>query len=194
MNWVNIKKALNSTLGTSFFKPLNKMIEEESYNSYYKTMESVVGGYGDNDGGVLIVPRGTLNIANSKYSSNSAGTIVIPWGVKTIGNYSFEFMANAKGSLEIPGSVTKIGEGAFRSTPFDSIFFHEGLQEIASQAFAYCGPFDEIRLPSTIKSISNTAFLEVTITSLYVPWSEGDVAGAPWGAKNATIYYNSTID
>jgi hypothetical protein len=29
---------------------------------------------------------------------------------------------------------------------------------------------------------------------IYVPWSEGEVAGAPWGATKATIMYNTTYD
>jgi hypothetical protein len=31
------------------------------------------------------------------------------------------------------------------------------------------------------------------ITDIYVPWSEGEVYGAPWGATNATIHYNSEV-
>lgn len=33
-------------------------------------------------------------------------------------------------------------------------------------------------------------FASTTITDIYVPWSEGAVSGAPWGAINATIHYN----
>ncbi len=29
------------------------------------------------------------------------------------------------------------------------------------------------------------------ITDIYVPWSEGEVANAPWGANNATIHYDT---
>jgi hypothetical protein len=32
------------------------------------------------------------------------------------------------------------------------------------------------------------------ITDIYVPWSEGAVANAPWGATNATIHYNTIYD
>ena len=30
------------------------------------------------------------------------------------------------------------------------------------------------------------------LTTINVPWAEGAVAGAPWGATNATINYNYT--
>ena len=32
------------------------------------------------------------------------------------------------------------------------------------------------------------------ITDIYVPWSEGEVANAPWGATRATIHYNTIYD
>ena len=32
------------------------------------------------------------------------------------------------------------------------------------------------------------------LTTINVPWSEGEVAGAPWGATGATINYNYTGD
>lgn len=39
-------------------------------------------------------------------------------------------------------------------------------------------------------SISTTAFQGCTaLTNMYVPWAEGAVNGAPWGATNATIHY-----
>ena len=32
------------------------------------------------------------------------------------------------------------------------------------------------------------------ITDIYVPWSSGEVSGAPWGANNATIHYDTVYD
>lgn len=32
------------------------------------------------------------------------------------------------------------------------------------------------------------------ITDIYVPWSTGEVSGAPWGATNATIHYDTVYD
>ena len=53
----------------------------------------------------------------------------------------------------------------------------------------------QIIINSTPQSISNIAFRNANaLVDIYVPWSEGEVAGAPWGAKNATIHYNTTFD
>lgn len=32
------------------------------------------------------------------------------------------------------------------------------------------------------------------ITDIYVPWSNGEVSGAPWGASNATVHYDTVYD
>lgn len=38
--------------------------------------------------------------------------------------------------------------------------------------------------------LAYNAFNKCTnLTDIYVPWAEGDVGGAPWGATNATIHY-----
>ena len=42
-------------------------------------------------------------------------------------------------------------------------------------------------------TISDSAFLNCgNLTTINVPWAEGEVANAPWGATNATINYNYT--
>lgn len=53
----------------------------------------------------------------------------------------------------------------------------------------------QIIINSTPQSISTNAFRRAdALVDIYVPWSEGEVAGAPWGATNATIHYNTTFD
>lgn len=52
-----------------------------------------------------------------------------------------------------------------------------------------------IIINSTPTSISNIAFRRATgLTDIYVPWSEGAVSGAPWGATTATIHYDTIFD
>lgn len=53
----------------------------------------------------------------------------------------------------------------------------------------------QIIINSTPSSINANAFRRANaLTDIYVPWSEGEVANAPWGATNATIHYNTTFD
>ena len=78
----------------------------------------------------------------------------------------------------------------------------------------------EIRLPQTLKKtntysinrISNLTKVYFTgkpdgislggatfdtvnnLRDIYVPWSQGEVANAPWGASRATIHYDTVYD
>ena len=53
----------------------------------------------------------------------------------------------------------------------------------------------QIIINSTPSKIESNAFRRAdALTDIYVPWSEGEVANAPWGATNATIHYNTTFD
>lgn len=86
-----------------------------------------------------------------------------------------------------------------------------------SWVFTHCR-FTKMILPTTIKRIYLRAFGEIpslhtvyftggaeyvvldnsifdaTVTEIYVPWSEGAVRNAPWGATSATIHYDTVYD
>lgn len=69
------------------------------------------------------------------------------------------------------------------------------LVTVGNLSFADCTQITKIALPATITTIHSGAFKGCTnITDIYVPWEEGAVANAPWGATNATIHYNTTYD
>lgn len=92
-------------------------------------------------------------------------------------------------------------------------------QTLDSRCFQDCN-MSEIRLPQTLKktntySINRNSNLTkvyftgkpdgivlggatfdtvVNLRDIYVPWSEGEVANAPWGAPRATIHYDTVYD
>lgn len=116
----------------------------------------------------------------------------------------------------LPTTVTVLEAGAYREMKqLQHITLHEGLTSIGNGTF-YNTKLVEVTLPSTIENIDHNAFGNINtlktvtflgtpktigtcfssasgtaITDVYVPWSEGAVKNAPWGAVNATIHYNS---
>lgn len=62
-------------------------------------------------------------------------------------------------------------------------------------SFAGCTKLERVRFLGTPTTLMNGAFgVNNKLTDIYVPWSEGEVANAPWGATRATIHYNTVYD
>lgn len=146
-------------------KPLDKLAFELFYNL------SVVQnkGYGTSASDVFIVEDGKDNIGASEYSGSTCKVVILP------------------------PTITQINDKAFyQNKNLSTIVIPEGVQIISALAFGYCENLKCVRLPSTINTISSIAFFGVTnLEHIYVPWSEGKIAEAPWGADNATVHYNS---
>ena len=68
-----------------------------------------------------------------------------------------------------------------------------GITNISNYAFAICTSLTSVTFEGTPESIGNNAFAYCNnLTTINVPWAEGAVANAPWGATNATINYGYT--
>ena len=94
----------------------------------------------------------------------------------------------------LPDSATRIYQMVFRDcSNLKWIILSECLSTIDSYAFYCCTSLTTIKFPPTLTNIADTAFYGcANLTDIYVPWAEGAVANAPWGADNATIHYNYT--
>ena len=117
----------------------------------------------------------------------------LPEGITEIGNAAFQ-VCNKLALISLPEGLTSIGAYAFancRDLALTSL--PEGLTSIGSKAFSECTNLTNITFKGTPTSISSTTFDACrNLTVINVPWAEGEVAGAPWGATNATINYNYT--
>lgn len=138
----------------------------------------------------------------------------IPNGVTRIGESAFIGCTSLK-SIVIPGTVKEIDKKAFYDcSSLESLVINEGVKVIDSQAFQGCDALASLTIPASVTtvesqfvrdcavmksvvfkgkptSISTLAFMGANaLADIYVPWAEGEVAGAPWNATAATIHYN----
>lgn len=94
----------------------------------------------------------------------------------------------------LPSGVTKIDQYAFLSNTAigsEGLTLPASVKQIAASAFEGCSSLRKLTFKGTPTSIASTAFTDCpNLTAIYVPWSKGAVANAPWGAIRATIYYN----
>ena len=78
----------------------------------------------------------------------------------------------------------------FRNCPMTEIVF--GTTTLGANSL-YRPALTKVTWTGTPTTINASAFYGAdTLTNIYVPWSEGAVANAPWGATSATIHYNTT--
>lgn len=113
-------------------------------------------------------------------------------GYSTIPAYAF-YHSNI-GSFDFPIGITGIHEYAFAQCQWlTSIAIPGSVSRVESYAFQLCTGLHTVTFEGTPQSISASMFdVCRQAFTINVPWAEGDVSGAPWGATNATINYNYT--
>ena len=117
----------------------------------------------------------------------------LPSGITSIGKYAFQ-KCTKLAFTSLPSGVTSIGSYAFYGCSNLALTsLPSGLTSIGKHAFQGCTGLTSITFTGTPTSIDSGAFSGCSnLTTINVPWAEGAVANAPWGATNATINYNYT--
>ena len=158
--------------------------------------EAMVAGLADRTITSLIIPTGVTNIATGAFADcTDLQSVVIPDSVTAIGVNAFRGCAFQ--SVSIPPNLSLIDQNVFAGCRnLQTVVIPIGVEEVRAQAFNNCTGLKIVTFKGT-PTLSTLyglyAFQGCTgITDIYVPWAEGEVAGAPWGATNATIHYNHT--
>lgn len=120
---------------------------------------------------------------------NDAISIVFPSSLKRVDNWAFAY-AKLK-EITFNNGLEEIGDYAFTSSysTVTTITFPNSLKTLGSYAFRTNSKLTTVTFKGTPTSIAETVFNN-SVKTINVPWSEGEVANAPWGATNATINYN----
>ncbi len=101
--------------------------------------------------------------------------LVIPEGVERIGSYAFisewDMVEGVIETVEIPSSVTSIGQGAFwYCTGIKSIIIPDSVKSIGHNAFNSCSKLEEITLSENIGYIADYLFYDCTsLRSVNIP-------------------------
>ena len=160
------------------------------------------GGGGDDSNYKEFVERTTANptlpsdltkiVDYAFYEFHSLALTSLPAGVTSIGTYAFYNCKNLA-LTSLPAGITSIGNSAFANcSKLALTSLPAGLQIIKDYAFSVCSGLTSITFEGTPRSIGSCFGNCSNLTTINVPWAEGAVSGAPWGAKNATINYNYT--
>lgn len=106
---------------------------------------------------------------------NTEANVIFPdtlggYPVTGIGNLSSDCVTTIE-SVEIPGTIKAIGEGAFEGFKLKKVTIYDGTLEIGESAFEDCELLTEISLPNTLTSIGNHAFYNSGLISISFPSS-----------------------
>lgn len=189
---------MNAT-GTKTLKTAGKYCEDDIGVSYVKpesggTSDELAKQLIQTRGNALTIPNGITKIAKYAFYYANYYEIILPEGVTEIDNYAF-YGCNSITSMTFPQSLTKIGNSSFNFCLFSKIIFPQNLETIGEYIFSNCKLLKTITFQGTPTSIDSNAFKNCTrLDTINVPWSEGEVSGAPWGASliGVTINYNYT--
>lgn len=126
------------------------------------------------------------------YNYSNLALTNLPAGVTNIGNYAFQNCSNLA-LTDLPAGVTNIGFQAFANCFKLAITrIPAGVMSINISAFSGCSSLRIITFQGTTELGNNVFSSCPNLSTINVPWAEGAVTGAPWGATNATINYNYT--
>lgn len=103
--------------------------------------------------------------------------------------------------IDIP-NVTNIGNIMYGHKDFlgtygdgDGIVKLKSVTYIGGSSFYQCQLIQKVYIYHNLTTFDRTTFRGCSnLTDVYVPWSEGAIANAPWEANNATIHYDTVYD
>lgn len=134
---------------------------------------------------------------NCFYGCESLTTVTIPDGVEIFRDYAFFNCNNL--SITLPPNLVWLSANCCAGIANTTLTIPATVKEIDSLAFQSCANLTTVTFegtPTTMYAASSgkkSIFYNCNaLTDIYVPWAEGAVANAPWGATNATIHYNTT--
>lgn len=125
----------------------------------------------------------------------------LPDSIKQIHEYAFAD-CKALNITRLPSTLTRIDQYAFLGcTGLTEIVIPSSVESVGSasapgnswdgRSFKDCTNLAVVTFQGTPNAINTGTFLNCpNLLTINVPWAEGAVAYAPWGATNATINYN----
>lgn len=156
--------------------------------------------FGSSDITELIYPDGTTNRIPKKvkiiparcfYNCKKIQNLKLHDDIEEIGGYAFTQLDTRIADTELPSKLKTIGNNAFSFVSIPITKMPSGVTTIGDNAFQSNSVLTSLTFEGVPSSISSLAFKSCTnLTTINVPWAQGAVANAPWGATNATINYN----
>lgn len=137
----------------------------------------------------VVIPEGVISIGSSAFKESGITEIDLPSSLEIIGSQAF-WECEALKTITLPENIKTLGKNLFYESGLESIILPASITSLG-ETFHYARNLKNVTFKGTPSSISSSAFEGCdNLILINVPWAEGEVTGAPWGAANATIVYN----
>ncbi|MBO8439757.1 MAG: leucine-rich repeat protein [bacterium] len=158
------------------------------YKSYVKDGITVpsgvtnIGDYAFDDSDVLygdynqVIPSRLDSFGKSAFQRciGLNGKATIPNGMPLVPDGAF-FGCTSLTSINIPVSVTEIGEAAFRGSGLKEVNFPESVNSIGASAFHDCASLTSINIPVSVTEIGEAAFRGSGLKEVNIPESVSSI-------------------
>lgn len=168
-------------------------ITVSSENKNFIVRNGILCGSGDVGYRALCYPR-----------AKSEETLSVSWSIEEIAPYAFCGLSKLK-HITFESKTLKMSYSACIETNIETMtFYAPNDDEYMRIEYGACNDNPKLKTvtfhPNTYGTYDYTGNIDMwgtfencpNLMNIYVPWAEGRVEGAPWGAENATITYNYT--
>ena len=169
----------------------------QTFFDYGTTIKSIESGAfnGCTSLALTYLPSGLTIISDYAFTNcTSLALTSLPDGITSIGQGAFDGCTSLA-LTSLPSGLTSIPNNVFLNCDgLVSMSIHSGINTINAAAFGKCGGLTSVTFEGKPSgNMAKNIFQGcINLTEIKVPWAEGSVANAPWGATNATITYNYT--
>ena len=127
------------------------------------------------------------SIGDNAFSSCDLTSIEIPNSVTTIGDYAFVYCSSLT-SIQIPNSVTSIGDYVFYyCSSLTSIEIPNSVTSIGDYTFSNCSSLTSVIIGNSVTSIGDYAFSNCSsLTSIQIPNSVTSIGEGAFSSCNLT--------
>ena len=145
----------------------------------------------------IAIPSGVTSIPNN-FIYNNSGLLILTMsdGVTSIGNSAFQgcsnfksFNSNVDGDINLPTSLTTIGNQAFRNSyTFNRLTIPSGVTSIGNSAFQYCTSLNSITcLAIAPPTLGTNVFNNTNDCVIYVPANSVSSYQSAWSSYASRI-------